>query len=75
MKKNIQQSILLVTFLFLDFIAFAQSGPGTDDESGGLEEDDPVATPINGKLIWLAILGLAFAYYTYQKTRTVEVSK
>ncbi|WP_318641023.1 hypothetical protein [Flavobacterium ardleyense] len=73
MKKTILQSFLLFTFLFLDFVAFAQN-PGTDDQSGGLEGEDPVA-PINGKLIWLALVGIAFAYYTYKNTRTVEISK
>ena len=73
MKKTILQSFLLLTFLFLDFVAFAQGIPGSDDGTDTLEEDDPAA-PINGKLIWLAILGIAFAYYTYKKTRTVEVT-
>ena len=73
MKKTILQSFLLLTFLFLDFVAFAQ--PGTNNGDGTLEgdDDDPVATPINSKLIWLAIVGLVFAYYTYKKTRSVEV--
>ena len=77
MKKNLLQSFLLLTFLFLDFIAFAQPGDESDGGPGNpLEGDDdlPVAS-INGKLIWLAILGLAFAYYTYKKTRTVAVTK
>ena len=74
MKKIILQSFLLLTFLFLDFVAFAQpGGPGSDDSDGDLEGEDPAA-PINGKLLWLAILGVAFAYYTYKKTRTVEVT-
>lgn len=73
MKKTILQSFLLFTFLFLDFVAFAQ--PGTDQNGGGLETDDTPPASINGKLIWLAIVGLAFAYYTYKKTRTVEISK
>ncbi len=74
MKKTILQSFLLFTFLFLDFVAFAQDPPGTDDGNGGLEGEDPDA-PINGKLIWLALVGIAFAYYTYKNTRTVEISK
>lgn len=73
MKKTILQSFFLFTFLFLDFVAFAQN-PGTDDQENCLECDDPVA-PINGKLIWLAVVGIAFAYYTYKNTRTVEISK
>lgn len=56
----------------MDFVAFAQ-GPGDDTGDGTLEGDDLPAASINGKLVWLAILGLAFAYYTYRKTRTIEV--
>ena len=72
MKNTILKAFFLLTFLFLDFVAFAQ--PGSDDVGGGLENDDPKPASINGKLIRLAILGVAFAYYTYKKTRTVEVT-
>ena len=76
MKKQLLTSILTIFFLSLDFMAFAQngddeeSGPGFTASGGGklLESDDDIAqTPINGKLIWLLIVGLAFAYYTYKK--------
>lgn len=61
----------IVTFLLLsDFIMFAQ--PGDDDGGGGLEGDDPPAAPINGKLIWLAIVSVFFAYYILNK-RTQKV--
>lgn len=61
----------IVTFLLLsDFIMFAQ--PGDDDGSGGLEGDDPPAAPINGKLIWLALVSVFFAYYILNK-RTQKV--
>ena len=73
MKKTILQSFLLLTFLFLDLVAFAQTGPGSDNTAGDLEGDDPVA-PINSKIIWLAVVGIAFAYYTFKKTRTVEIT-
>ena len=72
MKNTTLKAFFLLTFLFLDFVAFAQ--PGSDDTNGGLESDDTPPASINGKLVWLAIFGLAFAYYTYKKTRTVEVT-
>ena len=61
----------LLSFILLsDFVAFAQ--PGDDDGGGGLEGDDPAPTPINGKLILLAIMGIIFVLYTYRnKKRTV----
>ncbi len=60
--------LYIVLFLFAsDFKLFAQ--PGDDDGSGGLEDDDPAPTPINGKLIWLLIIGLCFAFYYFRKYR------
>ena len=53
--------------LLSDFMLFAQ--PGDDDGGGGLEGDDPPAAPINGKLIWLAITGILFAFYYYNSQR------
>ncbi|MEZ4838746.1 signal peptidase [Flavobacterium sp.] len=56
----------IVSFLLLsDFIVFAQ--PGDDDGSGGLEGDDTPAAPIDGKLIWLAIVSILFAFYYFNK--------
>lgn len=56
----------IVSFLLLsDFIMFAQ--PGDDDGSGGLEGDDTPAAPIDGKLIWLAIVSILFAFYYFNK--------
>lgn len=48
-----------------DFALFAQ--PGDDDGGGGLEDDDPPASPINAKLIWLALIGILFVYFTLNK--------
>lgn len=67
MKNKLFQLYLLTFFLLVDFVAFAQ--PGDDDGSGGLEGDDPPPAPINGKLIWLAIVGLVFAFYSIKKYR------
>lgn len=80
MKNNLLKAFFLLTFLFLDFVAFAQPGSTSElvDENNNtvdaLESGDDAAVPINGKLLWLAIVGIAFAYYTYKKTRSVEVS-
>lgn len=46
---------------------FAQ--PGADDGGGGLEGNDPPPTPINGKLILLAIIGVSFVFYTLKEKR------
>jgi hypothetical protein len=58
----------LLSFILLsDFVAFAQ--PGDDDGGGGLEGDDPQPTPINGKLVVLAITGILFVLYTYKNNK------
>jgi LPXTG-motif cell wall-anchored protein len=65
--KSFYKIYILVILLFSDFVLFAQ--PGDDDGSGGLEGDDTPAAPINGKLIWLGIVGLLFAFYYFSKKR------
>ncbi len=67
--KSIYKIYILV-FLFLsDFVLFAQ--PGDDDGSGGIEGDDAPAAPIDGKLLWLAIVSILFAFY-YLNKRTLK---
>jgi len=67
MKQNLLKFYLLGFFLLSDFIMFAQ--PGDDDDTGGLEGDDPPATPINSKIIWLLVVGILFAVYTLNKNK------
>lgn len=76
MKTKALKIFLVFTFLLIDFVSFAN--PGNDNVDGTLEGDDeaPTATvPINGKLIWLAIIGIAFAYYSFKKKRLSESVK
>jgi hypothetical protein len=65
MKNNLSKFFILSFFLLTDFILFAQ--PGDDDGGGGLEGDDPVPTPIDGKLVWLGIAAILFAYYSFKR--------
>jgi hypothetical protein len=68
MKKNLL-NIYIFTFVFLsDFVMFAQE-PGDEDDNGDLEGGDELPVPINGKLLWLAILGILFALYVYRRDR------
>ena len=65
MEKNLFK-IYVVSFLLLtDFILFAQ--PGDNDGGGGLEGGDPVPAPIDTKLIWLCIVAILFAFYSYRR--------
>ena len=68
MNNKVFSLCMLCFFLLNDFIMFAQ---GDGNEDGDLENPDP-ALPINGKLIWLGIIGIIFAFYIY-KSKTKEV--
>jgi hypothetical protein len=67
MKISLLKWYMLAFMLVSNFVMFAQdfeTDPAQEDEDGNLEGDE---TPINGKLIWLAIVGIAFAYSYYAK--------
>jgi hypothetical protein len=70
MKKLIK-FYLLAFVLFSDFVVFAQ-GPGEDDGGGGLGGEDPVpVAPINGQLIVLALVGIAYVVYTFRNYKKI----
>jgi hypothetical protein len=69
MKNNLFKLYILGFFILTDFMAFAQ--PGDDTVDGGLETDDDLPVPVNGKLIYLGIAGLLFAVYTYRRNKKV----
>lgn len=70
MKLNFYKLYFLTFFLLIDFVAFADDVPGSDDGTDdGLEGPDPAPAPINGKLLWLAVVGILFAFYAYKRTR------
>ena len=69
MKNRVLHIFLITFFILVDFAAFAQ--PGDDDGSGGLEGNDPPPAPIDGKLIWLGIVAILFAFYSIHKYRKI----
>lgn len=69
MKNSLLKWYMLAFMLVSDFVVFAQDEPVSDGEGdGGVEGLDP-GTPINGKLIFLGIAGIVFAYAYYVKTQ------
>ncbi|RZJ32933.1 MAG: hypothetical protein EOO51_15320 [Flavobacterium sp.] len=72
MKKKFLNISVLTILMLTDFAAFAQTGPGDDDDNGGLEGNDPNPVPINGKLLWLGLIGIAFAFYTYKNYKRAK---
>lgn len=69
--KKIFNVALVALFMLHDFQLFAQ---GDDDDNGGLEGNDPPAAPINSKIIYLALLGIVFAFFAY-KNRSKQMTR
>ena len=65
MKNNFFKLYILSFVLFSDIILFAQ--PGQDQGGGGLEGGDPPTAPLDEKLIWLGIVAILFAFYSYSR--------
>ena len=72
MKNYLQNFFIILLFLIVDLISFAQPPPPTGGTDGDLEGDD---LPIDGKLIWLAICGIIFAFYIYSKNSKTNALK
>ncbi len=68
MKNSLLKLYMLALMLVSNFVVFAQPGSGGEG-SGGPEGDD---TPIDSKLIWLSVLGVAFAYAYFSKLQKVN---
>lgn len=58
---------IFVFVLFSNSVLFAQ-GPG---DGGVGEEDDPTYAPINGKLMALALVGIAYVIYTFRNYKKI----
>lgn len=70
MRINLFKIYIASFFLLSNFIMFAQ-GPGDDDGGGGLEGGDPPAATISGKIIWLGITAIIFAFYCLRKGKKI----
>ena len=63
MKNNLLKAYLTVFISFISFLASAQTpvDPPADP--------DPLPAPIDSQIIWLAVVGIAFAYYILNKKK------
>lgn len=62
MKNNLLKAYLTVLITFSSFLATAQPiDPPADP--------DPLPAPIDNQIIWLGIVGIAFAYYIISKKK------
>ena len=75
MKAKLTKITFLTYLLLTNFILFAKDDGGDIWDDGNLENSEGPVEPgevsINTQLIWLLILGLAFAYHLY-KTKKVK---
>ncbi len=69
MNTNLVKTYIFVFFLMSDFIAFAQPTESEDDD---LQDNDEPAVAINGKLFWLFLCGIIFAYYKYKNNVLIK---
>jgi len=46
--------------------------PGDTDPGGTLEDEDGPTLPINSKLIYLALIGIVFAFYMYRRHKELN---
>lgn len=69
MKNNLLKFYMLAFFLVSDFVMFAQ--PTDNDPDDDLEGNDNL--PINSKLIYLGLAGIAFAFYLYNRKKQQQV--
>ena len=60
MKSNLFKHYATLMMAFVSFLSFA-------DPIDPPADDDPPASPINTKLIWLAIVGVSFAFLYFRK--------
>jgi hypothetical protein len=62
MKNNLLKASLTVFITFMSFLATAQPVDPPADP-------DPLPAPIDNQIIWLALVGIAFAYYILNKKK------
>lgn len=62
MKNNLLKVYMTV---FMTFISYLASADPVDPPA----DPDPNPVPIDGQIIWLIVVGIAFAYYIIKKEK------
>jgi len=70
MKNNLLKYYIAAIYLCTTFIAFAQ--PNDDDDTGNLEDVDPL--PIDNFIWVLVALGLLFVFFKYRAIYKQQIS-
>ncbi|MFP5439702.1 MAG: hypothetical protein ACLGH8_18140 [Bacteroidia bacterium] len=73
MKSSVLKWYMFAFLFVSEFIMFAQPGDTAEDETDTpLEGTDPPPTPINSKLIILAIAAIIFSVAYYRRNKQVN---
>lgn len=64
MKNNLLKAYLTVFITFMSLLASAQPVDPPADP-------DPLPAPIDSQIIWLFVVGIAFAYYIINKRKAI----
>jgi hypothetical protein len=74
MKNKYKTLLTLLLFFLSNAMLFAQTSPGSTDDTSTLESTDTPAAPIDSNLNWLVILGTLYVgYYFYtRRNKTVK---
>ena len=67
--KSINKYLFIAFLILSNFAAFAQ---GEQNDTGDLQGNDAPAAPINAKLIYLLVLGIAFVFYTLKRKKAIK---
>lgn len=69
MKFNYTKLFMTCAFMVMSFAIFAQPPADIPDPIDQVGDEDPPATPVNAKLLYLAIAAVAFAFYQIRIAR------
>lgn len=76
MKNILLKSLFLIALISVSFTTTAQDldEPGSESNQTDvtLEGGDPEPAPIDGKIVWLLVGGISFAYYSFNKKRVIK---
>ncbi len=68
MKSNLLKIYATLMLALVSFLSFAQPVDPPADE-------DPPASPINTQLIWLAVIGIVFAFFYLKNQKKTSFKK
>jgi len=72
MKNTYKTLLTIFLFLVTNSVLFAETGPGSTNDTGTLEGTETPAAPIDQWLGLLLVLGLIFGYYILKNRKQIS---